>query len=264
MKKKAVFFDIDGTLWDRQNYIPESTRTAIKKLRECGHLTFICTGRSRGYVQDPGLLELGFDGIVSGCGTMIEYHGEIIFDHTIEPELVEHTVRTVRKYGMRPILEGKEYLYLDESEFGEDAYGKKLKKELGERRRSIEEAGGNRDICKLSCATEDADCASCFRELEPYYDYIIHNSAVVEMVPKGFHKGTGIAKVCELLNMERSDTIAIGDSMNDLGMFEAAGIAVAMGNGTEEAKAAADHITTELLEDGIWNACLWLGLIKCD
>ena len=41
MEKSAVFFDIDGTLWDYTNYIPESTRKGIKKLRENGHLAFI-------------------------------------------------------------------------------------------------------------------------------------------------------------------------------------------------------------------------------
>lgn len=137
-RKKAVFFDIDGTLWDRMNYIPESTKLAIKKLRENGHLAFLCSGRSRGYIQNPELLSLGFDGIVSGCGTMIEYQNEIVFCRTLDPVIAERMICTVRKYGLRPILEGTEYLYLDEAEFGSDPYGQKLKRELGERMRSIE------------------------------------------------------------------------------------------------------------------------------
>ena len=39
--KSAVFFDIDGTLWDYDKYIPESTKLAFKKLKENGHLAFI-------------------------------------------------------------------------------------------------------------------------------------------------------------------------------------------------------------------------------
>lgn len=260
-KKKVVFFDIDGTLLDRKNEIPESTRAAIAKLRENGHLAFICSGRCRGYIQDPNLLSLGFDGIVGGCGTMIEYKGELIFCHTIDPELAEHTVRTVRKYGFRPILEGKEFLYMDDWEFGHDPYGQKLKHELGDRLRSIDAEWGKWDFCKLACATEDADRETCFAELSEYYDYMIHNEAVVEIVPKGFHKGTGILEVCKLLGIDPEDTIAVGDSTNDLGMFATAGIAVAMGNGSKDAKAAADYVTTALHEDGIWNACRYLGLI---
>lgn len=36
----AIFFDIDGTLWDRENRIPDSTKEAIGLLHEKGHLAF--------------------------------------------------------------------------------------------------------------------------------------------------------------------------------------------------------------------------------
>ena len=75
---KALFFDIDGTIWNRQNYIPESTRKAFETLRKNGHKTFINTGRSMAYIQYEPLISLGFDGIISGCGTMIEYNGKIL------------------------------------------------------------------------------------------------------------------------------------------------------------------------------------------
>lgn len=261
-KKKAVFFDIDGTLWNSDNRIPKSAQTAIRKLRRNGHLAFLCSGRCRSYIQDPELLSLGFDGIVSGCGTMIEYGGETVFYHRIEPELAKYTVKTVRRYGFRPILEGREYLYMDEAEFGQDFYGRKLKAEAGERLRSISDEWGRWEISKLSCATENADRETCFGALSPYYDFMIHNEAVVEIVPKGFHKGTGIEAVCRLLGMDLSDTIAVGDSANDLGMMQTAGTSVAMGNGSDAAKKAADYVTSSLEHDGIWNACSHLGLLE--
>ena len=49
--KKAVFFDIDGTLWDDRMQVPKSTVLAIRKLRENGHYAFICSGRSRAAIQ---------------------------------------------------------------------------------------------------------------------------------------------------------------------------------------------------------------------
>lgn len=259
--KKIVFFDIDGTIWNSKNEIPDSTVKAIGRLKENGHLVFLCTGRSRAYVRNPKLLDLGFDGIVSGCGTMIEFDGKVIFSYQIENSLVEKTIQTVRRYGFRPILEGKEFLYMDDFEFGNDLYGKKLKAEMGEHLLSIEETWGKWDICKLSCATEGNEKDACFAELEEYYDYMIHNPFVAEFVPKGFHKGTGIQKVCELLEIDIAKTYAFGDSANDLGMFQTAGTSVAMGNGSETAKAAADYVTSSLEQDGIWNGCKHFGLI---
>ncbi|MDO5541589.1 MAG: Cof-type HAD-IIB family hydrolase [Eubacteriales bacterium] len=261
-KKKAVFFDIDGTLWDRQNYIPESTKLAIRELRANGHLVFLCSGRCRAFIRDQELLDLGFDGVIGGCGTTIEYNGEIIFKNRLDVELIERTLLTVRRYGFRPILEGNEYIYMDDSEFGkEDVFAQKLRAELGGQLLTISDQWGKWDVCKFSCATENADREACFAGLEGDYDFMIHNSEVVEIVPKGFHKGTGIVKMCEFLKMDTADTVAFGDSVNDLGMFRTAGIGIAMGNGSKEAKAAADYVTSGLYEDGIWKACRHFRLI---
>ena len=67
----AIFFDIDGTLWDRDNNIPQSTKEAIHQLQENGHQTFLCSGRTRVFINSEELLGMGFDGIVCGCGTFI-------------------------------------------------------------------------------------------------------------------------------------------------------------------------------------------------
>lgn len=70
MKQKIIFFDIDGTLVPDgdSGTVPESTKEAIKKVRENGHLTFINTGRTFINVN-PNIKELGFDGYLCGCGT---------------------------------------------------------------------------------------------------------------------------------------------------------------------------------------------------
>lgn len=260
-ERKAVFFDIDGTIWNMKNEIPESTIKAIRGLRENGHLAFLCSGRSRAFIQEPKLFHIGFDGVVSGCGTMIEYDGQPVFYKKLDVELVEHTVYTVRKYGLRPILEGRKYLYMDEEEFAGDNYAKKLKAEIGDSIQTIAGEWGRWEVSKLSCATENSDKEKCFHELEAYYDFMVHDIEVAEFVPKGFHKGTGIAKVCEILDMDIADTFAFGDSANDVGMLRDAGVGVAMGNGSETVKNAADYVTTSMMENGIWNACKHFGLI---
>lgn len=261
MKKKVLFFDIDGTLWDEDGNIPESTVKAIKKLQENGHMCFLCTGRARSNVQSPKLLSLGFDGIVSGCGTMIEYGGETIFYYQMSREDAIRMVESVLDQGFDLVLEGRENLYLDEERFAEDVFIEKLKKNYGDIILPLTSNWGKWEISKCTVKGREGETKKAFEPSDDSFDYMIHDPYLIEMVPKGFHKGTGILKVCELLDVSLEDTLAFGDSANDMEMIHTAGIGVAMGNGTEAIKEAADYVTTPLDQDGIWNACLHFGLI---
>ena len=279
-RRKILFFDIDGTLWTMDGHIPESTREAIRKVRENGHLVFINSGRTRGYIRDPKLFSLGLDGIVSGCGTMIEANAlcrgmsdcrrdisrtvedeNVIFYRRMSEEESQRVVDIVRRYRMKPILEGRDYLYMDLADFAGDRYAEYVRRQMGDALRTISGNRGNWEISKLSCDMKDADKAACFAELEGDYTMIVHNEAVVEMVPKGFDKGTGIREVCALLDTDIQDTYAFGDSMNDFEMIEAAGCGVVMGGGADVVKEKADFVTKELREDGIYYACRELGLL---
>ena len=261
MNHKAVFFDIDGTLWDFDRKIPESTRETIRLLKKNGHMVFINSGRSKGHITDPDLLGLGFDGIVSGCGTTIEYEGKLVFLRLMDNEQTARIIELVRSYGFKPILEGIDYLYMDAEEFGDDRYAARLYREMGDRIKPIADYWNKWKVVKFSCDTSVGSHEECFGILSEDFDLLVHNEAVVECVPHGFSKGTGIEKVCEMLKMDVKDTIAIGDSVNDLGMFRTAGLSIVLGGAPEEVRKEADFVTDSLWEDGIYHACRHFELI---
>ena len=95
MDKKIVFFDIDGTLYDLANGIPvpESTRAAISGMQKNGHLAVLCTGRTISELE-PELCEIRFDGIISGCGTYIEYREKELFYETVDNEIFRRVVES--------------------------------------------------------------------------------------------------------------------------------------------------------------------------
>ncbi len=260
-ERKLLFFDIDNTIWDYDNFIPESTVRSIRTVRENGHKAFLCSGRSRGYIRSRELFDIGFDGVVSGCGTLIEIGGETRFYHKLSAELSVRAVETVRRFGMRPILEGKEYLYMDPEEFAGERYSQKLTREMGERLLTIQDHWGEWEISKLSCDGGGEQREECFRALEDAFSYIVHTSEVVEMVPKGFSKGTGILRVCELLGADPADTLAFGDGENDIEMIRTAGTGIAMGNGNAHVRTEADFVTRDIYHDGIYHACKYFGLL---
>ncbi|MBR4754316.1 MAG: Cof-type HAD-IIB family hydrolase [Lachnospiraceae bacterium] len=262
MKQKAVFFDIDGTIYNFKVGVQDSTRRAIEKLRENGHLAFVCTGRSRAYIS-PEIVDIGFDGILAACGTYTYYHDRELLNYEIPVDIVDATIEVLRKYGAFPVLEGRDYLYFDKDIYPpEKSKGNLFEDYFIKRNRPVTGSEGTYRINKATifCKTEEM-WENVKRDLAPYYDFIRHELVYMELIPKGYSKGTGIIDICKRLGIEKEDTFAFGDSSNDLEMFKAAGTAVCMGNGSDDAKAAADYVTDHMEEEGLPNALKHFHLI---
>lgn len=265
--KNAVFFDIDGTLWDKHMKIPQSTVSAIRKLRENGNYAFICSGRSRAAICTPELLDIGFDGIVASLGTHIEYQGDMVFEKYMSQEEIENILAILRSYGMRAILEGREYLYVNSREFAGDIYIDYLRRLVGERFLEMQKGTLFSNVNKLSADLTGGDMEIVKKKLLPEYELIFHERnpkslhTILEIGPKGYSKAVGIEKVCEYLGVLRENTYAFGDSANDLEMIGYVSHGIAMGNGTEDIKEAADHVTDSVERDGIEKGLKHFGLI---
>ena len=260
MRRLAVFFDIDGTLWDEQSYMPESAMSAIREMREMGHKALICSGRSRGYVFDPRLEEIGFDGYVTSAGAMVEIEGKTLYCRLAPPEYLVSAVNAARAHGYAPMLEGNDCLYMDLDEFIPTAYIDKLCRELGPRMQPLNATFGHwPDVTKLSMIARGKPCPDrIVKAVEKDWDVIVHIPEILELTPKGIDKGTGLRMALNALGIRREDCVAFGDSANDLAMFRDSGLKIAMGNGSDALKAQADYVTSPLREDGILNAWKWL------
>lgn len=259
--KKAVFFDIDGTLWDFKMNIPESTKKALKELRKNGYYAFLCSGRSRSNIKSPKLLALGFDGIVAACGTHIEFEGEKLFELLLTKAQIEHILTVLRKHQIPMVLEGPNYIYVDEKDFKDDPYVIYLRNELGENLKSII-GTAQYEVNKLSAELGNADVELVRKELGTEFDMIVHEpDGILEIGQAGHSKASGIERLCASLGIAKEDTYAFGDSANDVEMLEFVAHGIAMGNGTDVAKNAAEFVTTDIHKDGIWNGLKHYGLI---
>jgi len=72
-------------------------------------------------------------------------------------------------------------------------------------------------------------------------------------------KGRALDALAEELGLSPTECLAVGDSVNDVSTFEVAGRSVAVGNAAEEAKSAADHVTSASFGDGFLEAVAWLA-----
>lgn len=83
------------------------------------------------------------------------------------------------------------------------------------------------------------------------FDFIRSEKTLFEILPKGIGKGTAITKLAEILGLDINKTVAIGDYNNDISMFKAAKIGIAVSNACKYALDAADHITVSNEEHAI-------------
>ncbi len=261
-----IFFDIDGTLVSNGSHkMSESTINAIQKARANGHICMINTGRARKLVGPEITGQVEFDGYLLGCGTMVVYHDEVLMHHRLSVELCLRIMEGLKKYNIDAILEGAEDNYCEKPKdmytetFAayisryEEAYDGKAYSE-------IEKAPGNFD--KFFAYVDDVSKMDAFRaEFEQELDFIDREKGYYEAVPKGCSKATAIQYIADALKIPMENTVAIGDSNNDLPMLEYANIAIAMGNSSQAVLEMADYVTTDVEEDGIWNALEWLGVL---
>ena len=82
-----------------------------------------------------------------------------------------------------------------------------------------------------------------------------------ELINKAFNKGLAVKRLCRHLDIPIQNTIAFGDSMNDLEMIQAAGLGICMANGSPDLKKIADEVCPAVDEDGLYKAFAQHGLI---
>ena len=254
--------DIDHTIWDSQRVIPDSVPEAFARLQKNGHLVFLNSGRARGHIYDERLLALPMKGIVAACGTHIEADGELLYARYLPWETLQKALALLREESMPYILEGREYHWMNIEDFAGDAYVERLYREMREKVRRLETLQEGDEVNKFSAAaTANTDIERIRRELDADFRLLFHNETVAEFIAKDSGKAKGMERVCELFDIPKEQTYAIGDSVNDLDMLEYAAHGICMGNGSEVAKAAAEYVTDALHEDGLYKAMEHYGLI---
>ena len=249
---RILFTDLDGTLLTTDKQISPGNLSAINEMIEKGHRFVFSTGRPLSSV-----LKLadayGFNkpGIFISC-----YNGGLIYDCGTKKELLRNPLK---KEQARIILDTAHSLnvhahtYSDTEVISEREteelkfYSSRIKVPYIIVPDSVKYLNCN-PIKVIAISRDNLEILDVLRnKIQEIFNntvYTVYSSSVIlEFANPNANKGYGLIHLCQLLNIPVSDAIAAGDEENDLTMLQAAGIGVAMKNGKDLIKEAADYVT---------------------
>lgn len=261
---KIVASDMDETFLDGDHRIPAANIAALRRMRELGVLFVPSSGRPYRSIManlkdvDQELLEGTY--VVSYNGGFINRYGdpEPLLSTTIDRDVVE----TVYGYGVEHRIpmhiytpSGKiftQFLPEDEKRYLALVDGvvplPDDQADLG--------FAGDEPFVKILYMGHGLDAAKALgEEIRPRLDLsrvdlTYSSNRYVEFVPKGVDKGTGLAHLAEIVGVDPSEIVGVGDSANDLAMIRAAGLGVGVANVTDDTRPYCDLVLSTEADDG--------------
>lgn len=254
--KKAIFFDIDGTLIsvDKSMTVPTAaSKDAIKKAQREGHYTFIASGRPLGFI-DQSIIDVGFDGLVEMNGAVVRLGRDIIYERTLPHDIVLEIIRLAEENSVEYNLQTVDGIYTNSSFERLDAFYRGI-----DMRQDyfiyVEDLTSVQNVCKLELMSADGNNESFFRKclalpnLTGIMD--VAHGCTMEIYSKHETKATGVAKALEALHIPVEHSYAFGDGVNDIEMMAYVGHPLVMGNANEALKPYAEVIVPTVCEDGV-------------
>ena len=261
---KLIALDLDGTLLNSQKGLSERNRRALARCAEQGIQIVPTTGRAAGGIMPEVRSLPGVNyGITTNGGVVADLVGNrSLKTCTLPNRTALQILKIIDKYHAMydPYIDGRG---ISQSRFMDhlDEYGlSSVMQEMVRATRDVypsiighvEETG--KDVEKINVYVADlGDREPLKKELSAIPGLIISSSLYnnIEINMEGATKGNALLWLASYLGISREETMAFGDGENDLSMLKAAGIGIAMANGIEAAKEAADEITLTNDEDGV-------------
>ncbi len=244
-----AFFDLDGTLLNKDSQLDESVSQALHTIRDNGILPIIATGRGHFELEEL-MAQSGITSAITMNGQYIIVEGETIYHHKIPlDKLLELKILAEDK--------NQPMAFYDKSGNWVSGVNQLVKDAYTHIDSPLPTVDNNRhltdEVNMLLLFTNQAKDVAYYRNLVPAFDYFKNTPFSIDVVNAGSNKGTGVQKVVELLGFT-GETYGFGDGPNDLHLLEAVDHATAMGNGIDELKAIADFVSTANTDNGIINA----------
>ena len=265
MKPKLIFTDLDGTLLDDDKRVSAANRAALERAAAQGAQVVVSTGRFPwGIPQDVEELPfLRYFIYINGGLICDRETGAVLRRADIDLETVWQVLDFLEPLdlsvdccvGDRLLMDRRHYdnleHFLPEENFRQSVLRTRAPQE--DLRAALR--AENAPVQKIQCffAQVEQRPAVVARTRQKFPQLAVTDGLGNNMALNAGEatKGNAIRFLCRLLRVDLRDTLAFGDSTNDLDMLRLAGVGVAMANARQEAKDAAGTVTGTNLEDGV-------------
>lgn len=255
---KAIFFDVDGTVMSHTlRAVPESTKLALKRLKEKGVLCVLATGRHMLELEQLPLGDILFDGYITMNGQLsLNSKGEVIGGNPITGTDKEALIRLFQEKEIPLSLVEKDRMYVnfinDRVTSAQWAISSPVP-DLG--------TYEGEEIYQAVAYLDEEEEKQLFAHL-PGCKATRWNDCGIDIYSASGGKVIGIREYLQRMGISREETMAFGDGENDIGMLQYAQTGVAMGNAENRVKECADYVTDHIDADGLFKALVALGMIE--
>lgn len=257
-KIKAAFFDVDATIYYHHIHdIPKSTKNALMRLKKQGIKVGIATSRCRYELKNmPKFFrEFPFDAIISDGGALAMEQDSVIVKHLIEPALMERIIAfaNARQRTFRYSTVTHDYFANTPRQVDKDIFFQLYLNT------PIIKAYDHDEVLNVLIYVKDQKERDDLKLLLHGVSFVDHGP-VIEINSGQIDKSDGVKALADHWNIKIDEIIGFGDGENDVHLLQSCGIGVAMGNGCEAVKQAADFVTKRIEDDGVDFALRHFGL----
>ncbi|GJF29343.1 hydrolase [Kitasatospora sp. NE20-6] len=252
---RLVATDLDGTLLTSAETVSDRTRAALAGVVAAGAQHIVVTGRSAAWAR-PVFDEIGYTGIaVCGQGAQVYDAGahRLLTSLTLDRRVAATALAKIEAE-TGPLAVAANQDGLDGQVLAGPGFRLQIGSELPVVRVGADELLSG-PLAKLyiqhPALTDDELADAALRAAGDLVGVVMAGPGVVELLPPGLSKATGLAVASLRLGVKRTEAIAFGDMPNDLPMFAWAAYGVAMAGAHERLRAVADEVTAGNDEDGV-------------
>lgn len=253
--KATAFFDLDGTLLDDKSQVRPEIANAMTQLKENNVLPVIATGRTEVEVASI-MKQANIDSDIIMNGAFIRVDGEIIFSDLYEKTLIKEVYDAAKENGDAISFYNENEIWCNEhNEFLLGAYNF-----IHTPVPPLDPDGYlTKPVNMLLVLGQNND--TYYTERFPQLNFYRNTPYSLDTVKKTVSKGNAVKLLQEKLQLTNVPAYAFGDGPNDVALFDACDIKIAMGNGVPLLKEKADFVTKSNTEGGIVHALKHFDLI---